>query len=94
MQAINLQMSSAFFPGFPKFLTMGTRNPQISAKIDDKTQHTLTRIKTETGISEVEVVRALLHALCRHYEEHKRITLPITLSTDTSVEPVLSKSKK
>ncbi|MDR0351837.1 MAG: hypothetical protein LBI02_00235 [Opitutaceae bacterium] len=67
---------------FGNVCRMGVRNPQISAKIDDRTVRMLARIKSETGISEVEVIRALLNALCRHYEKFHSITLPIILNTE------------
>jgi len=62
---------------------MGMRNPQISLKIDQETLEILARIKVETGISEVEMVRALLNALCRHYKKYRSITVPITLNKET-----------
>jgi hypothetical protein len=71
-----------FFHLFGNVWRMGVRNPQISAKIDDRTVRMLARIKSETGISEVEMIRALLTALCRHYEEFHSITLPIILNTE------------
>ncbi|MDR2675077.1 MAG: hypothetical protein LBC18_09470 [Opitutaceae bacterium] len=63
---------------------MGVRNPQISAKIDERMVQVLSRIKSETGVSEVEMLRALLNALCRHYEKFHSITLPIVLNADAA----------
>lgn len=66
---------------------MGVRSPQISAKIDEETVEVLARIKEETGISEVEILRALLNALCRHYKKFNYITIPITLNTEPTETP-------
>jgi hypothetical protein len=71
-----------FFQTSAKVIRMGVRNPQISAKIDDRSVRVLARIKSETGISEVEMLRALLNALCRHYEKFHSITLPIVLNAE------------
>ena len=73
-----------FLKYFATIAGMGMRSPQITAKIDDQTADVLTRIKAETGISEVEIVRALLNALCRHYMEYRSITLPFILNKETT----------
>lgn len=59
---------------------MGARAPQICTTIDETTRSILQRIKDETGISEVELSRALLKAACSHYSEHGSITLPIIIA--------------
>jgi len=63
---------------------MGARAPQICTTIDDVTRSVLQRIKDETGISEVELSRALLKAACNHYTRHGSITLPITIAEKNS----------
>lgn len=73
-------MSSAFPESFCKVEHMGSRAPQICTTIDEMTHATLQRIREETGISEVELSRALLKAACNYYQSHGSITLPIVIA--------------
>lgn len=59
---------------------MGERSPQICVTVDKATATTLTNIKEEIGISEVELTRVLIRAICRHYEKFGTITLPISIN--------------
>lgn len=62
---------------------MGERSPQICTTVDKPTAAILAQIREETGISEVELTRALLKAATRHYEKHGSITLPLALTEVT-----------
>lgn len=61
---------------------MGERSPQICVTLDKPTASTLAAIKEEVGISEVELTRVLIRAICRHYEKFGHIRLPIEIATD------------
>lgn len=68
-----------FVPKVPRVSGNVKRSLQINARISPEVRDILDKIEAETGLKDQPVLKALIHALCSHYQEYGKLTLPIKL---------------
>lgn len=65
---------------------MDSKSTQINHRITPESRAILQEIEEETGIKAVDLVKAALTSIEKHWRKHRRISLPIRIVDETEGE--------